>query len=84
MSAAPVPTSPSGSDDERRRRRQTRVMVGLGLTLVGLALLISLVPSNPGFLSWGLLTVAAGILALWVGGILLGLGGLPRRRRREG
>jgi hypothetical protein len=48
--------------------------VGLGLlfTLIGLFLMLRLLPSAPSgsFLA----TVGAGILLLWVGGILMGVG----------
>jgi hypothetical protein len=42
------------------------------MVLVGLFLLVLLIPVNP---SYGLLgTVAAGIVLVWVGGILMGIG----------
>ncbi|MFZ0891513.1 MAG: hypothetical protein WB778_03525 [Thermoplasmata archaeon] len=48
--------------------------IGLGLlfTLVGLFLMLRLVPTAPssGFLA----SVGAGLLLLWVGGILMGVG----------
>jgi len=63
----------------RPRRRPSlskRAKVGLGLllTFVGLFLLVLLFPTNPTTFSTVLPVAAAGIVALWVGGILMGIG----------
>ena len=47
---------------------------GLLLTIVGLFLLSALLPTAPEKLAYALTVAAAGILTLWVGGILMGLG----------
>jgi hypothetical protein len=44
------------------------------LTLVGLFLLTLLLPTDPGRLSTLLPVAGVGIVALWVGGILMGIG----------
>jgi len=54
--------------------RSTKIGIGLLLTLVGLFLLTLLLPTDPGRLSSLLPVAAAGIVALWVGGILMGIG----------
>jgi hypothetical protein len=63
----------------RPRRRPTlskRAKIGLGLllTFLGLFLLVLLFPTNPSTFSTVLPVTAAGIVALWVGGILMGSG----------
>lgn len=62
----------------RRRRRplskNTKIGLGLLLTLVGLFLLADAIPSAPGALARLLPVVAAGIVVLWIGGILMGIG----------
>ena len=67
-----------GTEAGRRRRppvsRSTKIGIGLLLTLVGLFLLTLLLPTDPGRLSSLLPVAAAGIVALWVGGILMGIG----------
>jgi hypothetical protein len=74
-------TDPSVDVDRRRARRQRRVVAGLLLTFVGLFLLVYLLPVAPGALALALPVAAAGALALWVGGILMGVGMGERRRR---
>jgi len=76
-----VPDRPSASDGSappagRRPRLSKPAKIGLGLllTLVGLFLLVLLFPSAPGSLSEALPVAAVGIVALWVGGILMGIG----------
>ena len=67
-----VPSRPS-----RRRRplsRQAKIGLGLLLTLVGLFLLVLLFPTNPATFGTVLPVAAAGMVALWVGGILMGVG----------
>ncbi|MGI0155549.1 MAG: hypothetical protein ACREDE_05385 [Thermoplasmata archaeon] len=44
------------------------------LTLVGLFLLSALLPTAPGKLAFALPAAGAGIVAVWVGGILMGIG----------
>ena len=68
--AAPVPRP------RRRPSLSKRAKVGLGLllTFVGLFLLVLLFPTNPATFSTVLPVAAAGIVALWVGGILMGIG----------
>lgn len=58
----------------RRFGRSQRLAVGLLLTLIGLFLLADLFPTSPGALARLLPVGAAGILAVWLGGILLGTG----------
>ena len=65
---------------ERRPRRRPRLSksakIGLGLllTFVGLFLLVLLFPTNPATFATLLPVAAVGIVALWVGGILMGIG----------
>jgi hypothetical protein len=75
MAAERVARSPP-----RRRPRLSRpAQVGLGLlfTFVGLALISLLLPSAPGALGRLLAIAGAGMLLLWVGGILMGAGNRP-------
>lgn len=60
----------------RRRSLSKRQRIGLGLllTLVGLFLLADVLPSAPGPLAHVLPVVAVGIVVLWIGGILMGIG----------
>ncbi|HTP55471.1 MAG TPA: hypothetical protein VML53_02240 [Thermoplasmata archaeon] len=60
----------------RRPRRSKRAKIGLGLllTLVGLFLLADALPADPGPLGRLLPIVGAGVVALWIGGILMGVG----------
>ena len=71
--------SPStGNERPTRRRprlsRTARIGLGLLLTLVGLFLLVVLFPTDPGSFRTGIPVAAAGMVALWVGGILMGIG----------
>jgi hypothetical protein len=54
--------------------RSAKIGLGLLLTLVGLFLLTLLLPTDPGRLATLLPVAAGGLLALWVGGILMGIG----------
>jgi hypothetical protein len=54
--------------------RSPKIGIGLLLTIVGLFLLSALLPSAPGKIGFALAVAAAGILSLWVGGILMGIG----------
>jgi hypothetical protein len=72
-SAAPPP----GPAPRRRRRplsKRAKVGLGLLLTLVGLFLAAVALPTAPGPLARVLPVVAVGLVALWVGGILMGIG----------
>jgi hypothetical protein len=66
--------TPDGAPPHSRPRMSKVMKIGLGLlfTLVGLFLMLRLVPTAPssGFLA----SVGAGLLLLWVGGILMGVG----------
>lgn len=71
-------TDGAASTETPRRRpglsRSGRIGLGLLLTLVGLFLLVILFPTSPGSFATVLPVAAAGIVALWVGGILMGIG----------
>ena len=66
-----------------RVARQRKVVLGLLLTLGGLFLLMGTLPVAVGAVLKALPVFGAGILALWIGGILMGngMGKLARRRR---
>jgi hypothetical protein len=64
------PPTPTRSREEARR--QQRLGLGLLLTLLGLFLLAILFPTDPSQLLALLPIGGAGMLALWVGGLLLG------------
>jgi hypothetical protein len=70
--------SPADGGREPRGRRvlskSAKIGIGLLLTLVGLFLLTLLLPTDPGRLETLLPVAGAGILALWVGGVLMGIG----------
>jgi len=71
------PALPPTTAPRRRRGGLTRVQkIGLGLllTLVGLFLLSILLPTAPGEQAKFLPVAGVGIVALWVGGILMGVG----------
>ncbi len=57
-----------------RLSKSAKIGLGLLLTVVGLALLSVLLPTAPGQLATLLPVAAVGILALWIGGILMGIG----------
>jgi len=68
-----------GAVPSRRRRgprlsKPAKIGLGLLLTMVGLFLLVILFPTNPSSFSTVLPVAAAGIVALWIGGILMGVG----------
>ncbi len=67
VAAAPGPAPP-------RQSRQRALALGLLLTLGGLVLVAVLLPTAPGRLGTILPVAAAGLVLLWVGGILLGRG----------
>ena len=57
-----------------RLTKAARIGIGLLLTLVGLFLLVVLFPTSPSAISTVVPIAAAGIVAVWVGGIFLGQG----------
>ncbi|HTW76160.1 MAG TPA: hypothetical protein VMG14_00135 [Thermoplasmata archaeon] len=67
-----APATPSRS--RRRLTKNQKIGLGLLLTLVGLLLLTVLFPTSPASLRYALPLGAVGILALWIGGILMGIG----------
>lgn len=67
----PPPPSPAAA----RRRGLTRTQfVGLGILLsfIGLFLLVILLPTDPTQFARALPVAAAGLIALWLGGVLMG------------
>ena len=64
--------------DRLRRRRQGTVFLGLLLTFVAIFLLAILLPTDAGLLVRETPIVAAGLVALWLGGVLMGSGGARR------
>ena len=68
----------SGRPASRRRRpplsKPAKIGLGLLFTLVGLFLLVLLFPTNPSTFGTVLPIAAVGLVALWVGGILMGIG----------
>ncbi len=71
MSSAPAAPTPVRG---RGASKSLKIGVGLLLTFVGIALLSLLLPTDPGGLVHLLPVVGGGILLLWVGGILMGIG----------
>ncbi len=75
------PSGPPGEDADRvRRRRQGRVFLGLALTFVGLFLAAAELPTSGTALSQGIALLGAALLAVWVGGLLMGASSGRRRR----
>ena len=72
MSASPA--APSRSRRRPTLSKPAKIGLGLLLTLVGLFLLVLLFPTNPDSFSTIIPVAAVGIVALWVGGILMGIG----------
>jgi hypothetical protein len=72
MAAVPAPSPPPS----RRAgfSRNQKIGLGLVLTIVGIALLSVLLPTAPGRFTAALSVAGGGILALWIGGILMGIG----------
>lgn len=83
MASVGAGSSPGGSEADRRRaRRQGGVVAGLFLTFVG-AFLVSLeFPVGPSALEHTVPEIGAGLVALWLGGILMGR--FSGQRVREG
>lgn len=66
-----------GSSGRPRRApisKKAKIGLGLVLTLAGLFLLVILFPTDPKSFATILPVAAVGIVALWVGGILMGIG----------
>lgn len=70
MTASPAPSPPV--EERRRRRRQGRVVAGLLLTFGGLFLAAASLPTAGAALDRGILLVGGALLAVWVGGLLMG------------
>jgi hypothetical protein len=68
--------SPAEPSPARRAglSKNQKIGIGLLLTFIGLALIAILFPTSPAQLGVALPVAAVGILALWVGGILMGIG----------
>ncbi|HEV8049412.1 MAG TPA: hypothetical protein VGP88_02335 [Thermoplasmata archaeon] len=75
----PATDDVAAAEETRRIRRQRKIVLGLGLTFVGLAALL-LAPNLTGPLVADLPFLAVALVALYVGGILLGVGFGERRR----
>jgi hypothetical protein len=71
-------TAPGSAESRRthpaRLTKSQKIGSGLLLTVAGLFLLSSLLPTAPEKLGYALPVAGVGILALWVGGILMGIG----------
>jgi hypothetical protein len=59
---------------QRGLSKNQKIGIGLLLTFVGLGLVAILFPTSPTQLGVALPVAAVGLLALWVGGILMGIG----------
>lgn len=70
----PPMASPAPARPRRSLSRSGRVGLGLLFTFVGLFLLSILLPTAPGKFALLLPVAGAGMLLLWVGGILMGVG----------
>ncbi len=70
MAEAPPTDRPA----RRRWSKNQKIGTGLLLTLVGLALITLLLPTTPSSVGHVLPIAAGAVLALWVGGILMGIG----------
>ncbi len=66
--------SPAPAPRPRGLSKSTKIGLGLLLTIGGLALVAVLLPTAPGRFATLLPVAAAGLLLLWVGGILMGIG----------
>ena len=73
LSEGSLPRSTPGRRPARLSKT-ARIGLGLLLTLIGLFLLGVLFPTSPAAIAEALPVATAGILTLWVGGILLGQG----------
>ncbi len=75
MTAPPVAGSAAEGPRSRRGSTGAKIALGLALTLVGLFLLGGTVPTASSTLERAIAVTGAGALALWLGGLYLGLGG---------
>jgi uncharacterized membrane protein YedE/YeeE len=73
MDPGPPPPTAASRRTVRLSKAQ-KIGGGLLLTLAGLFLLSALFPTAPEKLAYVLPVAAVGILALWTGGILMGIG----------
>jgi len=69
-----APPAPTRAPRRRGLSKSARIGLGLLLTFVGLFLLSILLPTAPGQFAHLLPIAAAGMVLLWVGGILMGIG----------
>ena len=69
-----VAESPPPAARRRGLSKSARIGLGLLLTVGGLVLVSVLLPTAPGRFATILPVAAAGLLLLWVGGILMGIG----------
>jgi hypothetical protein len=76
VTAAGPPSDDAGPAVRRPPRLSKNRKIGLGLllTFVGLFLFSALLPTSPGALARALPLATAAIAALWIGGILMGIG----------
>lgn len=72
-----LPSAAHRPDDRVPLRRSPRAKLGIGLllTLVGLFVLGGTLPTQPGSLERAVAVTGIGVVALWLGGMFLGLGG---------
>ncbi|MCI4327356.1 MAG: hypothetical protein L3K16_06965 [Thermoplasmata archaeon] len=77
----PAPGPEAAREELRRVRRQRKVVLGLGMTFVGLAALL-LAPNLTGPFVADLPFLAVALVAIYAGGILLGVGFGERRSGR--
>lgn len=70
-------SDPSSSSRHRGLARSQRVGIGLLLTFIGLLLLAILLPTDPTQFGRILPVAAAGIVLLWLGGVLMGRARAP-------
>lgn len=70
-------SDPSSSSRHRGLTRSQRVGIGLLLTFIGLLLLAILLPTDPTQFGRILPVAAAGIVLLWLGGVLMGRARAP-------
>jgi hypothetical protein len=70
MQSSPPPTPRPAP----RLSRQAKIGLGLALSLVGLFLISALLPTAPDKLAFGIGVAAAGVVSIWLGGVLMGIG----------
>jgi len=69
-----TPEAEARPNGRPRLSKTAKIGLGLLLTFVGLFLLVLLFPTDPASFRTVLPVAAVGIVALWVGGILMGVG----------